>query len=48
MSKYSKAAKKAIANKMGKMKDEDRPQDQKIAIAISEARKKGFKVPKEK
>ena len=33
---------------MSKMADEDKPQDQKVAIAMSMARKKGLKVPKEK
>jgi hypothetical protein len=42
---YSKAAQDTISAKMHKMKDEDRPQDQKVAIAMSEARKKGEKVP---
>lgn len=45
---YSDKAKKAIADKMKKMKDEDKPHDQKIAIAISEAKEKGYKVPKKK
>lgn len=45
MSGYSKEAEDAISAKMDKMKDEDRPQKQKVAIAISEARGKGFKVP---
>lgn len=43
--KYSKKAQTAISNKMERMKDEDRPQKQKVAIALSEARKKGLKVP---
>jgi hypothetical protein len=47
-SKYSAAAKKAISSKMNKMKDESKPQKQKIAIALSEAREKGLKVPKKK
>lgn len=46
MSKYSKKAQKGIATKMHKMKSEDRPQEQKVAIAISEVRRKGLKVPK--
>ena len=46
--KYSKKAQKAISAKMHKMKGEDRPQKQKVAIAMSEARKKGLKVPKKK
>jgi hypothetical protein len=45
---YSPAAQKSIGSKMHKMKDEDKPQDQKVAIAMSEARKKGLKVPKAK
>lgn len=44
-SKYSKKAEKAIGSKMHKMKGEDRPQKQKVAIALSEAREHGFKVP---
>lgn len=48
MSKYSKKAEKAIGNKMDKMKGEDKPQKQKVAIALSEAREKGLKVPPEK
>lgn len=47
-SKYSKKAQKAISDKMSKMKGEDRPQKQKVAIAISEAKRKGLKVPKAK
>jgi len=43
--KYSKEAQDFISNKMHKMKGEDRPQDQKVAIAMSYARKKGLKVP---
>ena len=48
MAKYSKKAEKDISAKMEKMKNEDRPQKQKVAIAMSEARKKGDKVPKKK
>lgn len=50
MSRYSRAAQKAIANKMGKISDErdERPRKQQIAIALSEARRKGLKVPKKK
>lgn len=48
MAKYSDKAEKAIASKMHKMKGEDKPQDQKVAIAMSEARSKGLKVPPEK
>ena len=47
-SKYSEKATEFISNKMSKMADEDKPQDQKVAIALSMARKKGLKVPKEK
>lgn len=46
--KYSAKAQKAISAKMSKMKGEDKPQAQKVAISISEARKKGLKVPKPK
>jgi hypothetical protein len=48
MSKYSTKAQEAISEKMHKMKHEDKPQSQKVAIALSEAREKGLKVPKEK
>lgn len=48
MAKYSPQAKQAISAKMEKMKGESRPQAQKVAIAISEARRKGLKVPKVK
>lgn len=44
-SKYSKEAEAAIGAKMHKMAGEDRPQAQKVAIAMSEARRKGLKVP---
>jgi hypothetical protein len=47
-SEYSEKAKEFISNKMEKMADEDKPQAQKVAIAMSMARKKGMKVPKEK
>lgn len=47
-SAYSQAANDVISNKMDKMKDEDKPQKQKVAIALSEARQKGLKVPSEK
>lgn len=43
--KYSLKAEKVIINKMEKMKGEDRPQNQKQAIAIETAREKGLKVP---
>lgn len=45
MPRYSKKARESIRNKMKKMKGEERPEDQKVAIAISEAREKGLKVP---
>lgn len=44
-SKYSPKAEESIGSKMHLMKDEDRPQNQKVAIALSYARKKGLKVP---
>lgn len=47
MAKYSKKAQQAIAHKMSVMKGENRPQKQKVAIAMSEAREKGLKVPGE-
>jgi hypothetical protein len=47
-SEYSEKAKKFISNKMSKMDGEDKPQDQKVAIALSMAREKGLKVPEEK
>lgn len=43
--KYSAKAEKVIGAKMEKMKGEDRPQNQKVAISLSEAREKGLKVP---
>lgn len=45
MAKYSKEAQATIGAKMHKMKGEDRPQAQKVAIAMSEVREKGLKVP---
>jgi hypothetical protein len=57
MAKYSKKAQKTIAKTVRKMKrgdlksgsgDEVTDQKQAVAIGISEARKKGYKVPKEK
>lgn len=42
---YSKEGEEAVSEKMSKMKGEDRPQAQKVAIAMSEARRHGFKVP---
>lgn len=47
-SEYSEAGREFVAKKMRKMADEDKPQDQKAAIALSMARKKGLKVPAEK
>lgn len=46
--KYSPKAQKVISAKMEKMKSEDKPQAQKVAIAISEAKSKGLKVPPKK
>ena len=46
--KYSPKAQDEISHKMDLMKNEDRPQKQKVAIAISEARQKGLKVPSPK
>ena len=46
--KYSKKAKKAISKKMSKMKGEAKSLEQRRAIALSEARRKGLKVPKKK
>jgi hypothetical protein len=48
MAKMSKKAQEAVAEKMHKMKGEDKPQKQKVAIAMSEARRKGLKVPANK
>lgn len=45
MPKYSKKAQSYIEHKMHKMKGEDRPAKQKVAIALSMAREKGLKVP---
>jgi len=46
MAKYSKDAQEVISKKMHKLKDENRPQAQKVAIAISYAEKDGLQVPK--
>jgi hypothetical protein len=46
MAKYSKKAKASIAGKMHAMRGEGRPQKQKIAIALSQARARGLKVPR--
>lgn len=46
--KYSKAAEETISKKMDKMKNEDMPHRQKVAIAIEEARKEHQKVPPKK
>lgn len=43
--RYSKLAERLIAAKMHKMKDEDRPYKQKVAISLAEARAHGAKVP---
>lgn len=48
MARYSKLAQRFISKKMDKMKDEDMPNKQKIAVAMSYARKEGYKVPKKK
>lgn len=48
MAKYSKAAEEYIGNKMHKMKREGMPHNQMVAVALSMARKKGYKVPKKK
>jgi hypothetical protein len=40
----SSAAKRYLKEKFHKMKNEDRPQKQKVAIALSEARQHGYKV----
>ncbi len=48
MAKVSKKAQKVISSKMSKMKGEDKPQKQKVAISFGEARKKGLKIPKAK
>jgi len=47
-SKYSEKAKEVISAKLSKMADEKIPQDQKVAIAINTAKRKGLKVPAEK
>ena len=46
--KYSKKAQEVISSKMSKMKNEDMPQKQKVAISISEAKSKNLKVPSKK
>lgn len=43
--KYGEKARETISGKMKAMKSEDKPQKQKIAIAISTAKQKGQKVP---
>ena len=43
---YGKGAQGLISKKMHQMKGEGRPRKQKVAIALSVARKKGLKVPK--
>ena len=47
-SEYSDKAREFISKKLSKTAKEDKPQDQKVAIAMSMARKKGLKVPEEK
>lgn len=47
-SEYSDKAREFISKKLSKTADEDKPQNQKVAIAMSMAREKGLKVPKEK
>jgi hypothetical protein len=47
-SEYSDKAREFISKKLSKTAKEDKPQDQKVAIAINMAREKGLKVPKEK
>lgn len=42
---YSDEAEEAVGDKTDKMKNEKKPQKQKVAIAMSEARGKGLKVP---
>ncbi len=46
--KYSKKAEKVIKEKMEKMKGEEKPQKQKVAISLSVAKEKGLKVPAKK
>lgn len=46
--KYSKKAQSRISEKMSYMKGEDKPQKQKVAIAMDTARHAGLKVPKRK
>ncbi|HYH56965.1 MAG TPA: DUF6496 domain-containing protein [Anseongella sp.] len=57
MAKYSEKAQKLVEKDISKMKegklksssgDKVKDKDQAIAIALSEARKKGYKVPPEK
>lgn len=48
MGRYSEAAQDTISGKMYLTKSENKPQGQKVAVAIDEARKAGFKVPKVK
>lgn len=47
-SEYSEAGREFVAKKIKSMAKEDKPQDQKVAIALSVARKKNLKVPDEK
>jgi len=48
MAKYSAKARRSISSKMHAMKGEKKPRAQKIAIALSTARAKGLKVPKQR
>ena len=43
---YSKEKDEWISNKIKKLKDEGKPQDQAVAIALNMARQEGYKVPK--
>lgn len=45
MAAYSKPAQNFISNKFSLMKNENRPQAQKVAIALNEARKNGYEIP---
>jgi hypothetical protein len=41
-------SKQTISENIGELKDSGRPQKQAVAIALSEARKYGAKIPKKK
>ena len=47
-SAYSKSSRKLISRHVRKHKKEGMPQDQAVAVAMSEARRKGKKVPSRK